>query len=460
MNEPIFTVESSAASLSRRHFLKHSSLALAGAAAATQFPFVTTSHAAPDDPIRIGIIGCGGRGTGAALNALGAATKVIYPGAGYHTEDTDKDAKVTNKGVQVVALADLFKDRLARCRENLQALQINLPDDHCFTGFDAYKQLLALPDVNYVILATPPHFRPIHLKAAIQAGKHAFIEKPCAVDGPGVRMIIEAGELAKQKNLGIVAGTQRRHQKSYVETMKRLRDGAIGDIVYARCYWNGGEIWVVERQDGWSDIEWQCRNWNYFTWLGGDHIVEQHVHNLDIMNWAIGTHPIKATGLGGRQVRTLPVHGHIFDHFAVEYEYPNGVRMFSQCRQINGCESKVEESFVGTKGTAACGGFGSNCHTQTAGGEAWRYRGENPDAYHQEHQDLIDSIRAGQPLNEAQTVAESTLTGIMGRESAYSGQSIEWDKALNSPTRLGPEKYEFGAFPVPPVALPGKYRFV
>ncbi|MCX6902424.1 MAG: Gfo/Idh/MocA family oxidoreductase [Verrucomicrobia bacterium] len=454
MNETSPNSESSESNISRRHFLRHSSLALAGAAAASQVPFVITSHAAPDDPIRIGVIGCGGRGTGAVLNALGAATKVIYPGAGYHTEDVDKDARITNKGVQVVALADLFKDRLGRCRENLQALQINIPDDHCFTGFDAHKQLLALPDVNYVILATPPHFRPMHLKAAIEAGKHAFIEKPCAVDAPGVRMVMAAGELAKQKHLGIVAGTQRRHERSYQEAIKRIRDGAIGDIIYGRCYWNGGEIWVVERQEGWSDMEWQCRNWNYFTWLGGDHIVEQHVHNLDIMNWAIGTHPLKATALGGRQVRIQAVHGHIFDHFAVEFEYPNGVRMFSQCRQMNGCEGKVEEAILGTKGT-------SNCHNwiKPVPGEIWRFRGQQPNPYDAEHQDLIDSIRAGQPLNEAQAVAESTLTGIMGRESAYSGQSIEWEKALESNLRLGPEKYEFGALPVPPVAIPGKYRF-
>ncbi|MBI5388713.1 MAG: Gfo/Idh/MocA family oxidoreductase [Verrucomicrobia bacterium] len=454
MNTPTSIASSPERHLSRRSFLRHSSLAMAGAAAASQLPFALTSHAAPDDPIRIGVIGCGGRGTGAVLNVLGAATKVIYPSAGFHTEDVDKSAKVTNKSVAVVALADVFPDRLARCRENLQALQINIPDDHCFTGFDSYKQLLALPDVNYVIMATPPHFRPAHLKAAIEAGKHCFIEKPAAVDGPGVRLLLEAGELAKQKNLGIVAGTQRRHGRGYQEAIKRIRDGALGDLIYGRCYWNGGEIWVIDRKDGWSDIEWQLRNWNYFTWLGGDHIVEQHVHNLDIMNWAIGAHPIKATALGGRQVRTQPVHGHIYDHFAVEYEYPNGVRMFSQCRQINGCEGKVEEWLMGSKGV-------SNCHNYIkAGADMWRFREGDGDAYQQEHLDLIASIRAGQPLNEAQAVAESTLTGIMGRESAYSGQSIEWDQALHAQTRLGPEKYEFGPFPVPPVALPGKYRLV
>jgi predicted dehydrogenase len=445
--------------VSRRQFLRDSSLVLAGAAAAAQVPFVITAHAAPDDPIRIGVIGCGGRGTGAVLDALGAATKVIYPGAGYHTEDVAKDTKVSAKGVQVAALADLFPDRLASCRDNLGRLGVNLPDERCFTGFDAYRKLLAVPDVNYVILGTPPHFHPAHLKAAIEAGKHAFIEKPAAVDGPGVRLVLEAYELARQKNLGIAAGTQRRHLRGYNELIKRIHDGEIGDIVYARCYWNGGEIWVIERQPGWSDMEWQCRNWNYFTWLGGDHIVEQHVHNLDIMNWGFNANPLKALGMGGRQVRTQPVHGHIFDHFAVEFEYPNGARMFSQCRQINGTEGRVEEQFIGTKGVAAVANFGGNCYIKYHDGRMWRFRGPDVNAYQQEHQDLISSIRAGQPINEARNVAHSTLVGIMGRESAYSGQTVEWEQALNSKLRLGPETYAFGPLPVPPVAMPGKYRF-
>jgi predicted dehydrogenase len=446
--------------VTRRQFLRHSSLALAGAAAATQFPFVVTSQAAPDDPIKIGVIGCGGRGRGAVLDALGVNTMVVYPSSGYHTEDVGKEAKVGSKNVQVVALADLFKDRIEYTRDQLSKLEIKIADDHCFTGFEAHKQLLALPEVNYVILATPPHFRPAHLKAAMEAGKNAFAEKPVAVDGPGVRLVLEAYELANQKKLGIAAGTQRRHMRAYQEIMKRIHDGEIGEIVYARCYWNGGEIWVIEREAGWSDMEWQLRNWNYFTWLSGDHIVEQHVHNLDIMNWGLQAHPLQASGLGGRQVRTQAVHGHIFDHFAVEFEYPDGVRMFSQCRQINGTEGRVEEIFVGSKGTAAITSFGNNCYIKYQDGRLWRFRRENEvNAYQQEHQDLINSIRTGQPINEAKNVAESTLTGIMGREAAYSGQSIEWDKALNSPKRLGPEKYEFGAIPVPAVALPGKYRF-
>lgn len=450
---PEFTTSSN--SLSRRQFLKHSSIAAAGAAAIGQFPLVNTSHAAPDDPIRIGLIGCGGRGTGAVADALGAATDVNYPSAGYHTENIAANARLQNKNVQVVALADVFPDRLNSCREQLQKLNISIAKEACFTGFDAYKQLLAMPEVNYVILATPPHFRAIHLKAAIEAGKNAFAEKPVAVDAPGVRIVMEAGEMARQKNLGIVAGTQRRHMKSYNEAIKRLRDGAVGDILSGRAYWNGGVIWVVERQPGWSDMEWQLRNWNYFTWLGGDHIVEQHVHNLDIMNWVIGAHPVKALALGGRQARPNQNYGHIYDHFAVEYEYPNGARMFSQCRQMNGCEGKVEEAVAGTKGT-------SNCKDWIRGSDkqlVWRFRDKDTNPYQQEHQDLIDSIRCGKPLNEAQVVAESTLTGIMGRESAYCGRSIEWEEALKSNRRLGPEKYEMGDVPFPEVATPGQYKF-
>ena len=446
----------SANPLSRRQFLRNSSLAAAGAAALAQVPFVITAHAAPDDPIRIGLIGCGGRGTGAVADALGAATDVNYPQAGYHTENIKADATAAKNNVQVVALADVFPDRLKACREQLSKLNMNIAQDHCFTGFDAYQKLLAVPEINYVILATPPHFRPLHLKAAIQAGKNAFIEKPCAVDAPGVRAVIEAGELAQQKNLGIVAGTQRRHTHSYREAIQRLHDGAIGDLQYGRAYWNGGVIWVVERKDGWSDMEWQLRNWNSFTWLGGDHIVEQHVHNLDILNWVFNAHPVKALALGGRQARPNQNYGHIYDHFAVEYEYPNGARMFSQCRQMNGCEGKVEEGVVGTKGS-------SNCKDWIRGGDKqllWRFRAQDVNPYQQEHQDLIASIRAGKPLNEAKTVAESTLTGIMGRESAYAGRSIEWDEMLNSNGRLGPETYEMGSLPFPPVAIPGQYKIV
>lgn len=438
---------------SRRQFIKSSSLAAAGMAA-IQLPFVAKAQSASDAEIHIGLVGCGGRGTGALMDALGAATKVIYPQSGYHTEDVADGAKIDKKNIKVVALADLFEDRLENCRKQLKKLGIDVPKQNCFTGFDAYKHLLAIPKINYVILATPPHFRPAQLKAAIEAGKNVFIEKPVAVDAPGVRTVIEAGKLAKQKGLGIAAGTQRRHMACYRETIKRIQDGAIGRITHAKCYWNGGEIWVIKKKPEWSDLEWQLRNWNYFTWLGGDHIVEQHVHNLDVMNWVLGSHPIKAvSGLGGRQVRTAPENGHIFDHFAIEFEYPDGVSVFSQSRQINGCQNIVGEEIVGTKGK-------SNCRNRInpLEGKSWRHRGKEGSPYRLEHEHLIASIGSGNPINEAQTIAESTMTGIMGREAVYSGRSLTWDAAINATRRLGPETYEFGAYPTPPVAMPGTYR--
>ena len=438
----------------RRAFIRKSALAATGAAVASNFPFVLTSHAAPDDPIRIGVIGCGGRGSGALLDALGAETTVIYPTSGYHTEDVKEGAKLANKNISVVALADVFPDRIERCRDNLGKLGINVPIESCFTGFEAHQKLLAIPEINYVILATPPHFRPVHLKAAIEAGKHCFIEKPCAVDAPGVRMVMEAGKLAAQKNLGIVSGTQRRHLKSYNECIKRIQDGEIGELLYGTCHWDGGVVWTIDRKPEMSDLEWQMRNWPYFTWLSGDHIVEQHLHNLDVMRWVIGATPVKAMALGGRQARpNHPNYGHIYDHFAVEFEYANGVKMFSQSRQMDKVDGKVGEFIAGTKGTSDC-----NRYLRASGGSNWRFREQDVNPYQQEHQDLIASIRAGKPLNEAQQTAEATLMAIMGRESAYSGQFVEWDQILNSNRRLGPEKYEFGPLPFPEVAIPGQYK--
>ena len=453
MDNPREQVNRDSDGISRRDFVKQTSLAAAAGATVTQFPFVRTGHAAPDDPIRVGVIGCGGRGTGAALNVLRAATRVIYPRKGYHTEDTASSAEVRAQNVKVIALADLFRDRLEACRAQLAKVGMAVAEDHCFVGFDAYKGLLAIPDVNYVILATPSHFHPPHLRAAVEAGKHVFMEKPAGVDGPGIRSVMESGEIAKRKGVGIVAGTQRRHQLNYVETVKRLRDGAVGDIVECRAYWNGGTIWYVDREPGWSDMEWQCRNWNYYTWLSGDHVVEQHVHNLDVIHWIVGGHPVKAVGMGGRQARGGREHGHIYDHFAVEFEYANGMRLFSQCRQMEGCTNLVGEAVVGTRGT-------SNCINRIlTGTQEWRYEGPNPSAYEQEHIDLIESIRAGKPLNEAQAAAESTLLGIMGRTSAYTGRTVTWDEVLNSKQALAPPKYAFGDLPFPEVPIPGKYQF-
>ena len=424
----------------RRDFLKTSSAAAAAAATFTRLP---GAWAAGSDTIRVGVIGCGGRGTGAAANVLNAAP-----------------------GVKVVALGDAFKDRLDACRAQLLkdpklAPNVDVPDERMFVGLDSFQKVLAA-DVNYVILATPPGFRPEHLAAAVAAGKHIFTEKPVAVDGPGIRAVLATYEQSKAKNLAIVAGTQRRHGKGYIETMKRIHDGAIGDLQSARAYWNQGALWNKPRQPEWSDLEWQMRNWLYFTWLSGDHIVEQHIHNLDVVNWAMRAHPVKALGMGGRQVRTGPEWGHIYDHFTIDYEYPSGAHMLSMCRQMPGTEGRVAEDLQGTLG--ACATSQDAKRYVISGKNAWRLSPEEvgTDPYVQEHIDLIASIRAGEPLNELKTVAESTLTAIMGRMSAYTGQSVSWEQALNSQESLvkPSSQLAWGPMPVPPVPEPGKTELV
>jgi len=418
--------------VSRRSFLKTS--AAASLAAAT---FDTSRiFAAGSDKIRVGLIGCGGRGSGAA-----------------------KDCVKSSENVEIVAMGDVFENRL---NSSLAKLSMEIDDkvsvtrDSCFVGFDAYEKVIAA-DVDLVILATPPHFRPMHLKAAIQAGKHVFMEKPVAVDPVGVRSVIKSSELAEHKRLGIVAGTQRRHQDHYLQVMKRIHEGEIGEIVAAQCYWNQDGLWVKKPRPDWSDMEWQCRNWLYFTWLSGDHICEQHVHNIDVVNWAIGAHPVQAMGMGGREVRTAPEYGNIFDHFSVEYEYPGGVRVLSMCRQIDGTSTRVAERIVGTKGVADTNGSTASIEGQNP----FNYEGKSPNPYIQEHADLIASIRKGRPLNEGRRIAESTMTAIIGRMSAYTGRALKWDWAMNaSKLDLSPEKYEFGDLPVRPVAVPGKTKLI
>jgi len=419
---------------SRRAFLKNSSLAAAGVAALSEFPFVLTSRAAADDPIRVALVGAGGRGGGAAGNVMEAGT-VINSSA---------------PNVKLVAIADLFPEQMERARTNFP----EVPESNCFVGFDAYQKVLAIPEVNYVILATPPGFRPMQARAAVEAGKNVFMEKPVATDGPGVRSIIETAEMATKKGLSIVGGTQRRHQARYIETIKRLQEGAIGDIIAMRAYWNGNAIWHRGYDPSKSEMENQIRNWYHYVWLSGDHIVEQHMHNIDVCNWVMNDHPIRAYGLGGRQALGDKT-GHIWDHFAVEFEYSNGARMYSQCRQISGTDGRVAEAVDGTKGT-------SNPSTgyRVTGGQRWSSTAPGINPYVQEHVDLIKAIRSGQPLNEGKRVAESTLTAIMGRESAYCGQTIEWDDVLNSTTSLTPKKIEFGDAPKWEVAMPGKHKLV
>ena len=373
------------------------------------------------------MVGCGGRGSGAASNCV-----------------------ESSQGVKIVALADAFEDRLKGLKD-----KFGVPDNRCFVGMDAYKKLMALDDINLVILATPPGFRPPQLAEAIKRGKNVFMEKPVAVCPAGIKMVIEASEQATQKGLGIVAGTQRRHQAEYVETMKRIHDGAIGDIVSAQCYWNMGGLWVRERQPGQGDVEWQIRNWLYFTWLSGDHICEQHVHNIDVINWAFkDVIPEQVHGVGGRQYRTDPKYGNIFDHFGIEFFYPGDVRTISMCRQIDGTQGNVSERVVGTKGMSNCAGI-------IEGENAWRYRGKRSNAYVQEHADLIASIRKGQPLNEGKRIAESTLCAIMGRESAYSRQQFKtsWFMSRCTLDLLPPDGLKLSdAKPVPPFAVPGQYQ--
>ncbi len=425
--------------MSRRAFVQG---AAAASLAAVAPALNTRLYAAGSDALKIGLIGCGGRGTGAATQALMGV----------------------DKSVRLWAMADLFRDQLDACynmlskgakgrydRVDFDGLpdQMDVPEQRRFVGFDAYQRLLA-SGVDMVILATPPHFRPEHFEAAAKAGKHVFMEKPVAVDPVGARRVIAAAKLAEEKKLSVVAGTQRRHQLHYVEIMKRIHDGAIGQIVAAQCYWNGaGGSLRSGKPAEMSDMEWQCRRWYYFCWLCGDHIVEQHVHNIDIMNWALGGHPVQCMGLGGRAVRE---GGNIWDHFAVEFEYPGGVRVLSMCRQIPGCSDRVSERIVGTKGFAyidSATGFikGENPYDGPA----------SPNPYVQEHVDLIKSIREGAALNEGVQVAESTMAAIIGRMSAYTGRALKWDWAMNaSKLDLNPPKYELGDLPVAPVPIPGK----
>jgi predicted dehydrogenase len=427
--------------MSRRDFIKTTS-AVSLAAALSQ---VGPVFASGTDKIQVGLIGCGGRGTGAAIDCVHSSANVV-----------------------ITALGDLFQDcwenSLKRLQEKLPRESLAVSPDTCFSGFDAYKKVL-VTDIDMVILATPPHFRPIHLKAVVEAGKHIFMEKPVAVDPLGVRSVIKSSEIAKQKDLAIVAGTQRRHQNHYLEITKRVHSDAIGEIVAGQCYWNMGALWLRRAYDNWinyqsgewSDMEWQIRNWLFLTWQSGDHIVEQHVHNLDVINWMIGSPPIKCAGMGGRQVRTGQEFGNIFDHFAVEYEYPNGARVMSMCRQTPGCTDNVSERVIGTKGFA----YTDGANGYIKGANPFTIDKESPNPYVQEHADLIASIRKGEPLNEGKRVAESTLTAIMGRMSAYTGRALSWDWAMNaSKLDLSPPRYEFGDFPVAPVAVPGKTDLV
>ena len=436
--------------VTRRSFLKSTSTAVAGGALLGALPVERFAlGASPGDTIRVAVVGCGGRGRGAAAQAL-----------------------KTTGDVKLVAVADAFKDSLESGLKFIQndkeiaakPERLAVTEETKFVGLDAYKHAIAAADV--VVIATPPGFRPIHFEEAVRQGKHVFMEKPVAVDAPGVRRVLAAAEEAKKRNLKVGVGLQRRHQNGYIETVKRLQDGQAGDVVAMRVYWNGGPVGPKARRADLAkslkreptEMEYQIRNWYMFNWLCGDHIVEQHIHNLDVANWVLKGYPVRAWGSGGRAFQKGPDSGEIFDHHCVQYEYANGVRVISECRQIPGCWQSVSEHVHGTKGTANVGSY------TILGEEAWKYRGGGKDPYQQEHDDLFDAIRNDKPFNEAEYGAKSSLTAILGRMCTYSGKEISWEEAMNSQLDLMPTDFTWDAKPkvlpgpdgLYPFAIPGK----
>jgi myo-inositol 2-dehydrogenase / D-chiro-inositol 1-dehydrogenase len=385
---------------------------------------------APDGPvIKAGVIGCGGRGTGAAINFLSAGPNL-----------------------QIVALGDTFQDRVDSCREEIKKQKgQDVPVEKCFVGFDAYQKVLDA-GVDLVILATPPSFRPDHLAAAVAAKKHVFAEKPVCVDPVGARSIMASAQKAKGMELSIVTGTQRRHQRDYIAAWKLVQEGKIGDVTGGNVWWNGGKLWHRDPNPAWSEMEYMIRNWVNWTWLSGDHIVEQHVHNLDVMNWFTGTHPIKAVGFGSRLRR---VTGNQYDNFSVDFEFEDSRHFHSMCRQINGCVNNVSERIQGTKGAAYLFQSQDIYMKDMTGNVLWKYeypadetgkpsKNKMVDPYVQEHIDLVTAIRTGKPINEAENTAVSTMVAIMGRISAYTGKETTYEEMMNSDLKLGPKVFVLG----------------
>ena len=424
--------------ISRKDFVKATSLATGGLLFGS-FPFRTKAKRAGEATLKLALIGCGGRGTGAARQALS-----------------------TGDGVQLVAMADAFRDRLDESHITLQKVfkdigpeKINVPEEHKFVGFNAYKDAIGLADI--VILATPPGFRSFHFEAAIDADKHVFMEKPLATDAPGLRRVLTAGKKADRKGLNVVVGLQRHYQNSYRETLKRLNDNMVGDIVSGQVYWNSSGVWERPRQPHQNEMEYQMRNWYYFTWLCGDHIMEQHIHNIDVANWFIGEYPASAQGMGGRKVRNGKDHGQIFDHHFVEFTYPSGAVVSSQCRHQPNTMNRVAEFFQGTRGTIDTSGDRAILK-DWEGKELYKHNSEqDPNPYQQEHNELFAAIRSGNHINNTEYAAKSTLTALMGRMATYSGQVITWEEALNSNKSLMPEEFNWDA--APPVLPDGNGRY-
>jgi myo-inositol 2-dehydrogenase / D-chiro-inositol 1-dehydrogenase len=408
---------------SRRAFLRNSSLLVAGSAIAAnpvQAQIAKSAHAFGSDTIKIGLVGCGGRGTGAATQAM----------------------NTTGGEVKIVAMADAFQSNLQSCLGRISRAhpgKTDVPKDRQFAGLNAYNDVLQT-DCDMVILATPPGFRPLHFAAAVKAGKHVFSEKPVAVDGAGVRKFLAVNEEAKQKGLAVAIGLQRRHERKYMNTIKALQDGAIGDIVLARVYWNGTKPWVRERKEGMTELEYQVHNWYQFLWTCGDHIVEQHIHNLDVINWLKNDYPATAQGQGGCTLREKS-YGEIFDHHMIEFTYGDGTVMLSECRHQPNTWNSVAEHVHGTKGRADVSGSkiydadGKMIHNFNPRDDAER---DLSQGHQQEHHDLFAEIRAGRLPQEGEWGAKSTMTAIFGRMATYSGKLLKWDECLNSEVVVSP----------------------
>lgn len=375
--------------------------------------------------LKAGLVGAGDRGTGAAINFISSGPDL-----------------------EIVALADAFQDKIDACRKRFAEFNLPIPEENCFAGLDAYKKMMAITDLDVVILATPPKFRPEHFLEAVTQNKHVFMEKPVAVDSNGIRSIITTGKKAAAIGLNVVTGTQRRHSEDYIETYKQVAGGAIGRITSARAFWNQEHVWYRLREPGWNDTEYMIRNWNNFCWLCGDHILDTHIHNIDVINWFVGKTPEKAIGYGGRHRR---VTGDQYDFFSVDFDYGNGVSSHSMCRQIDSCATGTGELVMGTEGYTNC----QDKIWDLDGKIVWQFeypKDENGNvtktisipAYVQEHMHLVYAIRTGNYVNEAEQTALSNLTAIMGRTAAYTGRLITWDEIFKADMNLGPAKIEFG----------------
>ncbi|MFC4870467.1 Gfo/Idh/MocA family protein [Negadavirga shengliensis] len=410
----------------RRDFIKTSAL-LTGGALLSPFS-LPGAYAAGDDAIKIAVVGCGGRGTGAVFQAF-----------------------ETGHNIKLVAMADAFRDRLDQSYDRIFKRygeeKVNVPEEKKFTGFEGYKQ--AIKEADVVILAAPPGFRPDHFEEAVKQEKQIFMEKPVATDAVGIRRVLAAAEEAKAKKLNVVVGLQRHYQDSYIESVKRIHDGKIGDIIGGQVFWNDGGVWVRERQPDQTEMEYQMRNWYYFNWLCGDHIVEQHVHNLDVANWVKNGYPVKAEGTGGRTVRRGKDHGEIFDHHVVLFTYEDGTVIHSECRHFPGAHNRVDESFQGTKGKAYMNAGNTGRLTNYKGKSLYEHDGENNrNPYQKEHDELFAAIVKGEyKFADAENAAKSTMTSILGRFATYSGKVVSWDEAINSEINLMPDRLAWDAMP-------------